>query len=111
VGRDDVAATLEARHELGDRMEPEVIDAFLDRVEHGIAERIDQRVDERVRGVRGLGSRARRGEGIARIAASLALGIPLTAISAAITGPVGLVAVWGGIVALNVYYTESEKRG
>ena len=108
--REDVQAALAARQELGERMEPELIDAFLDRVEQALDARLDARVEARLRRSRAAaGSRAQHLTG--RIAASLGLGIPLTAIAGGMGEVFGIIAVWASIVILNIYYTEVEKKG
>lgn len=90
-------------------MEPEILDAFLERVENAVERRLDTRVEEQVRRARlTAGGRAQHLTG--RIAASLGLGIPLTVLSAEKAGPVGLIAVWLSIIVLNIYYTEAERR-
>jgi hypothetical protein len=43
ITREDVTSLVEARRELGEEMEPEVIDAFLDRVEAAAEQRAAQR--------------------------------------------------------------------
>jgi hypothetical protein len=42
VEREDVQAAIEARKELGEEMEPQVIDAFLERVEKRIDKRLER---------------------------------------------------------------------
>jgi hypothetical protein len=48
VPNDELQAVIEARRELGSEMEPEVIDAFVERVER----RLDERVEERERSLK-----------------------------------------------------------
>jgi hypothetical protein len=90
-------------------MEPEVLDAFLARVEQRIDAHIDARVDERLR-AGGLPSReSGRGEtgpSLALAIVSLGTGIPLTAISGSAAGLVGVIAVWAGIGAVNVAFNR-----
>ncbi len=110
VARDDLRAAVAARHELGERMEDEIIDDFLERLDRSLDARIEGRVAQRLGRTRAAAEmRARNFTG--RIAASLGIGIPLTAIAGGIGQVPGIVAVWLGIVALNVYYTENERRG
>lgn len=123
VPAQELKAALAAREELGPEMEDMVIENFLQRVERAIDAQVDERLAERgVQGGAGRASRvtsevqqARRhlanksSQLTGRIAASLALGIPLTAISGGIGGVVGIIAVWAGIVGLNIYYTEHES--
>ena len=45
---EELAAALEARRELGDRMEPHVVESFLSRVESSIERRVDERVARHV---------------------------------------------------------------
>lgn len=109
IAREELAATVAARQELGERMEAEVIDAFLDRVERALDARIEAKVQERV-GRSGVAAAERAKNFTGRIAASLGIGIPLTAIAGGIGGVVGIIGVWAAIVVLNVYYTEVEKQ-
>jgi hypothetical protein len=95
--RDELAAVIEARREVGKELEPELVDGFLERVGKAIDERVDQR----------LHRRASQGEGRGRMglaAVSLLFGIPLTGIGAGTTGLAGLVVVWLGIVLVNFAY-------
>ena len=41
IPRDDLIAAARARRELGDELEPAVVEAFLDRVERAIDARVD----------------------------------------------------------------------
>ncbi len=108
--RDELRAAFHARQELGEHLERDVIDAFLEKVEHQIDVHVDARVDQRVARLR-TGARERANNFTGRIAASLGIGIPLTAIAGGIGQVPGIVAVWAGIVALNIYYSEVERRG
>jgi hypothetical protein len=107
VPRDELAAAVAAREELGARMEPDVIDAFLDRVGHAI----DARVDARLRG-QTMTPQPREGGDSASIAvgiSSLIFGIPLTAIAAAANGLVGMLGVWTMISVINVAVARRHR--
>jgi hypothetical protein len=93
--RDELSAAIEARRELGQDLEPAVIDGFLERVGKAIDERVDQRLQTRGPG---------RGQGqIGLAVVSMLFAIPLTGIGAG-TGLAGLVVVWLGIVLVNLAY-------
>jgi hypothetical protein len=96
ITRDDVISAVGARNELGDEMEPEVVDAFLERVERAIDRRV---ADERA--VRHHTVRD-DGHGIALAIVSLGTGIPITAIAAEQGGVGGIVVAWLGIVGVNL---------
>jgi hypothetical protein len=100
--RDDVSSLVEARRELGEEMEPAVIDAFLDRVEAAAEARASGRKPARKpppepEPWQGDG----RGEQLALSIISLGTGIPITAIAAEQGGVVGMLVVWAGIVGVN----------
>lgn len=99
----------------GSAADPGAVEAYL----AGIEAAIDARVDERVQ--QGLGRQVQQAASCtrsftSRAIGSLAVGIPLTAVSGSIAGRGGslgsLLGVLGAllaIVVLNVYYTEVEK--
>lgn len=106
----DLAATVRARRELGDDYDSVLVDSFLEKVEQRIDDAVDRRVRRRLaeqdmaaardsRRPRAADSWAER-YGFALI--TLILAIPLTAISASLTGLSGTVVVWLGIVGVNV---------
>jgi hypothetical protein len=100
VPRDELNAAVEARRELGQELEPQVIEGFLERVGQAIDERVDQR----------LKKREGDGEGTIGLAVvSLLFGIPLTGIGAGTTGLAGLVVVWLGIVLVNFAYALRRR--
>jgi hypothetical protein len=115
IPRDEAEAALATRHELGDRMEPEVVDAFIDRIEHAIDSRVEARMGRLGRRNR-LPAEIRARNFTGRIAASLGIGIPLTAIAGtiaekdAIVGGIAALGAWIAIIVLNIYYTEVEKQ-
>jgi len=86
-----------ARHELGEDMEPAVIDAFLDRVDAAVEARAAERRPARPMPKPGEG----RGEQLALSIVSLGTGIPITAIAAESGGVVGILVAWAGIVSVN----------
>jgi hypothetical protein len=102
LSREDAASLIEARRELGEDMEPEVIDAFLDRVE-AAAERRAAATKPSYNPDDG------RGERLALAIVSLGTGIPITAIAAEQGGVVGVIAAWLGIVGVNFSFGRRNR--
>lgn len=113
--REELRASLAAQRELGRDFEPEITDAFLDR----LSRQIDARVDERV--ARAVAPPAfertpRRGSDfwtavIALGSIGMGMGVP----SAMSQLPDGITAfltivIWVGIVAINVAYAMGRRR-
>jgi hypothetical protein len=103
---DELRAAVAARQELGAELEPEVIAAFLARIENAVTSSPTNRDDPA----------PRHPNFTARIAWSLALGIPLVAVAGGIggtmSGAAGVAGILGALLTvfcLNVYYTEVEK--
>ena len=96
VERDELQAAIAARKELGDEMEPHVVDAFVERIERRLGER---------RHVVARRERGREGSFVLAVI-SLGVAIPLTAIGVTQAGLVGLVIVWLGIVLVNAVYNR-----
>jgi hypothetical protein len=102
ITRDDVTSLVGARRELGEDMEPAVVDAFLDRVEAAIeAQAAERRPKQR-------GRVPDSGERLALAIVSLGTGIPITAIAAQAADALGIAIAWIGIAAVNV--TFSRRR-
>ena len=102
ITREDVTSLVEARRELGEEMEPEVIDAFLDRVE-AAAERRAAAVKRKPVSVDDG-----RAERLALAIISLGTGIPITAIGAEQGGVLGILIVWLGIVGVNFSFSRRK---
>ena len=98
VERDELRATIEARREVGQELEPELIDQFVERIEKRIAAtgkpkqpvKRDNTGDEKR---------------LALAIVSLFVAIPLTAIGVTQADLVGLAIVWIGIVLVNLAYS------
>jgi hypothetical protein len=97
VERDEVHAAIEARRELGQELEPEIIDSFVERIERRLKD-----LEASRRPVR----RDSSDKTFALAIVSLAVAIPLTAIGVTQAGLVGLVIVWLGIVLVNLAYSQ-----
>ena len=102
--REELAAAIATRMELGERMEPEVLDAFLARIESAVVTRVDERVEAHLRGPvqRRRREKQSREVGLPVAICSLVFGIPLSAIAAGTTGLAGLIVAWAGIAAVNI---------
>ncbi|MFB7476130.1 hypothetical protein [Kitasatospora sp. NPDC056184] len=125
LGR-DLDATLQARKELGKEYESELIDSFLSRLDARLDARVERRVSERLGPADGYGHPAeagrpygpgyghgahRFGRSTAKLPIiSMALGIPLSAISGGVAGFWGLLVCWGGIVGVNISAARAERR-
>ncbi|WP_380279013.1 hypothetical protein [Kitasatospora purpeofusca] len=123
--RRDLDATLQAHKELGKEYESELVDSFLSRLDARLDARVERRVSERLGPADGYGPPAeagrpygphghgphRFGRSAARLPViSMALGIPLSAISGGVAGFWGLLVCWGGIVGVNVSAARAERR-
>ncbi|HLZ69737.1 MAG TPA: hypothetical protein VKV26_07485 [Dehalococcoidia bacterium] len=94
----------------------DVVEAYLARLEATLAARVDQQVAAQSDASGQALVRLQSGL-TKRIAASLAIGIPLVGAAGSIAGRygngqaavAGIIAVLVAIVGLNVYYTEVEK--
>ena len=82
--KEELRSAIEARKELGDEMEPAVIDAFVARIERRLADGVDER--ERA-------LKRRRDHQKEMVLGSMGISIPLLAIAAIFTGIQGVVAV------------------
>jgi hypothetical protein len=102
ITREDVDSLVEARRELGEEMEPAVIDAFLDRVEAAAEARAAAVKPKPMPHDDG------RGERLALSIISLGTGIPITAIAAEQGGVVGMLVVWAGIVGVNFSFSRRK---
>lgn len=102
IARDDVVSALGARRELGRDLEPEVVDAFLDRVERGIDARVDRRLADHAPAPRQRSGG--RSERLALAIVSLGTGIPITAIAGETGGLPGILVAWAGIVGVNAIF-------
>jgi hypothetical protein len=114
--REDLAAAIGARRELGKEYEDAVVDSFVARLDQRIAERVDEQVAER------LGSSAsatsapasapakEAGHSFILGMASLFAGIPITALSSETAGSEGLFVSWAGIAAVNFAHALSRRR-
>ena len=97
VERKDVEAALEARRELGREYEPEIVEAFL--------EKIEQRLDKLPRPT--LPTRRHRSGSITPLAlGSIGMGVGSTAIAASHHQGWLAVVAWIAIVIVNVAYSR-----
>jgi len=98
----DARATLEARKELGAEMDQALVDSFTARVEQALVAQGGYAEAERVRQAE-IAKADSRNQMVLGIV-SLGVAIPLTAIFAGISGLVGGLIVWIGIVLVNMAY-------
>ena len=105
ISRDDITSAVGARRELGEDLEPAVVEAFLDKIERAIDAQVDAKLAEsksRRRTGTGSGGGMDAGQRLALSIVSLGTGIPITAIAAEQAGAQGILIVWAGIVGVNV---------
>jgi hypothetical protein len=104
LSRDHLSAALAARRELG----PDYDEAFID----AIVARIDETLETRLAGRRAartphpVRAKADRDSALSVAIISLVTSIPLTAISVTQGGLVAMLAVWIGIVLVNVVFVH-----
>ncbi len=84
ISREEVDAAIAARKELGDELEPAVVDAFVERIEQRIATRRDQNE---------WALEMRRNHQKEMILGGMGISVPLMLIAAVFTGLAGVIAV------------------
>jgi hypothetical protein len=95
---EELRAAFAARRELGEELEPQVIDSFVERIERRIEERVNARVPVR--------QERPADHALALAIVSLCVSIPLIAIAGGTVGLPGVIAVCIAIVLVNVVYTR-----
>ncbi len=95
----ELRAALEARQELGDEMEPAIIDAFVARIE----QRLGDRVDDRERALK-----RRRDHQKDMTLGAMAISVPLLAIAAIFTGLPGVIAVCVALAVIAIVSGRSD---
>ena len=99
ISREEVDAAIAARRELGDELEPAVVDAFVERIEQRIATRRDQNE---------WALEMRRNHQKEMILGGMGISVPLMLIAAVFTGLAGVIAVCLALVALGVVVTRGD---
>ena len=98
VVRDELHSAIEARKELGDEMEPAVIDAFVERIERRLADRVDKSEQALQR---------KRNHQKEMVLGSMGISVPLFALAAVFTGLPGVIAVCVALVVIAVLASRS----
>ncbi|MBE4739981.1 MULTISPECIES: hypothetical protein [Streptomyces] len=122
----ELAATLNARRDLGEDYESALVDSFLEKVDQRIDTVVDRRVRRQVAEQQMVVARGSRspdrssdtwGERYGFGVVSLVVAIPLSGIGAGEAGLSGLLVTWAGIVGVNVAWalrnspTLGRRRG
>jgi hypothetical protein len=91
--KDELQAAIGARRELGEELEPAVIDGFVERIERRLAER-DTGSEQALR--------RKREHQKEMVLGAMAISVPLFAIAAIFTGLAGVLAVLGALVVIAI---------
>lgn len=96
VVRDELTAALAARRELGEELEPQLIDGFV--------ERIERRLEQRARAPQQVTPSRDRGNELALAIVSMLFAIPMLAIAGGTAGLLGVIAVCVALVLVNASF-------
>lgn len=103
VNRSEVEAVLGARAELGEEMEPAVVDSFASRITSEINRQMALERSERDRTAVPHSATVSANQRVAVAIVSAGVAIPLTAIMMSLGGGLfGSLIVWVGLVAINM---------
>lgn len=103
--RQDLAATVEARKELGPEYEGELVASFVERIDATVQRRVDAELERRREGDESAG-----GGSFVVALVSLGTGIPITAIAGGTADLPGIITVWLGIVGVNAALAVGRRR-
>jgi Flp pilus assembly protein TadB len=93
VPRDELKAAIEARKELGEDMEPALIDSFVERIEQRLAQRRDESEQSLKR---------KREHQKEMVLGAMGISIPLFALAAIFAGLAGVAVVCAALVLIAV---------
>jgi VIT1/CCC1 family predicted Fe2+/Mn2+ transporter len=99
ISREEVEAAVAARRELGEELEPAVVDAFVERIEARLATRREE--SERA-------IQRRRNHQQEMILGGMGISVPLLLIAAVFTGLAGVIAVCAALVALAILVMRDD---
>src|SRR6266545_7104758 len=100
--RHEAEATLAARHEVGEGLEPQLVDHFVERVEQEIERRAQELAAQR------RPSRSHQAPMIPLALGSLGIGIPLLGVAGATAGFPGVIAICLAIVLVNLFWATQR---
>jgi VIT1/CCC1 family predicted Fe2+/Mn2+ transporter len=98
MSKDELQSAIQARRELGDEMEPAVIDAFVERIERRLADRAED--SERA-------LQRKRNHQKEMVLGAMGISVPLFAFAAIFTGLPGIIVVCVALVAIAVVTARS----
>ena len=98
VIKDELQSAIQTRRELGEEMEPAVIDAFVERIERRLADRAQD-------GERAL--QRKRNHQKEMVLGAMGISVPLFAFAAIFTGLAGIIVVCVALVAIAAITTRS----
>lgn len=102
--RDELAASLAARRELGPDYDAAFVEAVAERLERAVAARRPSAAESEKQ------DKADRAMALTVVCVSLGVSIPTTAIAVSQAGLPGLIVVWLAIVAINVAFALRPRR-
>jgi hypothetical protein len=98
VPREELEVAIEARKELGEEMEPAIIDGFVERIEQRLAERGTE--SERA-------LKAKREHQKEMVLGAMGISVPLFFAAAIFTGLAGVIAVCAALAVIAIATTRS----
>lgn len=113
----ELDAALETRKELGPEYEDDLVEGFLERIDHRLDTVVETRLRRRSAELQVEGARRSRPSGgtgdspgtvFGLAAVSLVVAVPLSAIAAVNTGLLGLTVAWLGIVGVNAVHAADR---
>jgi hypothetical protein len=112
--REELAASVAARRELGPDYEDAVLDTFLERMQETLNARVDAQVKARTGSLKN--KHVDKDHGTKQFVlglVSLGTGVPITAIAGGVddAGVPGIIVAWLGIVGVNVAHALTGRRG
>ena len=98
VPRDELRAAIEARKEVGEDLEPALVDSFVEQIER----RLEQRAGQSEQALKRKRDHQRE-----MVLGAMGISVPLFAIAAIFVGLAGILVVCGALVVIAIVSTRS----